>query len=195
MAIHVLRLPLGLLAPTILAFGDGAAPFTFHKMTRPMVIFCHLVGIRVMSYLDDFLWMSEPNQADRIRDFARWFLPQLGWVPNQKKSDWSTGTLKESLGFMADSAAMRLHVPEDKIARTVAQIDDALMSPQTTVGAVHSLWGTIVSLRPALQGASAYCYEIGRQTVAEKASGREGDDALSLCPASRDELLMLKTRI
>jgi hypothetical protein len=187
--------PLGLLAPTVLAFGDGTAPFTFHKITRPLVVFSHLVGIRVMSYLDDFLWMSEPERAEATSKFAQWLLPLLGWVPNLKKSDWTIGTVKESLGFVVDSTAMRLRVPEDKVSRIVAQIDEILGTPQTTVGAVHSLWGTIVSLRPALQGASAYCYEIGRQTVAERASGREGEDVMSLSPASTAELTMLRTHI
>ncbi len=96
---------------------------------------------------------------------------------------------------MVDSASMRLLVPEDKIIRVIAQIDAILGSPQTTVGAVHSLWGTIVSMRPALQGASAYCYEIGRQTVAERALGREGDDTMYLSQASTQELLLLRTHI
>ena len=90
---------------------------------------------------------------------------------------------------------MRLRVPEDKIVRIVAQIDEILGSPQTTVGAVHSLWGTIVSLRPALQGASAYCYEIGRQTVGERSSGKEGDDLMCLSSESRAELTMLRTHV
>ena len=157
--------PLGLLAPTVLAFGDGTAPFTFHEITRPMIGLCHrylvklVVGIRVMSNLDDFLWMSEAGHAEATPTFARWVLPLLGWVLNQTKSDWSISTVKKSLGFMVDSTAMRLRVPEDKIVRIVAQIDEILRSPQTTVGAVHSLWGTTVSLRPALQGASMHCYD------------------------------------
>ena len=187
--------PLGLMTPTVLSFGDGVAPFTFHKITRPMVAFAQLAGLRLMSYLDDFLFMTEPARADSTRTFAKWLLPFLGWVVNEDKSDWSSGTAKESLGFIVDSADMRLRVPADKIASIAAQITEALTPARTTVGILHSIWGRIQSLYPALQGASAYCSEIGRQVVAENAQGKEGSDEVLLTGASRAELVMLRGHV
>ena len=187
--------PLGLMTPTVLSFGDGVAPFTFHKITRPMVAFAQLAGLRLMSYLDDFLFMTEPARADSTRTFAKWLLPFLGWVVNEDKSDWSSGTAKESLGFIVDSADMRLRVPADKIASIAAQITEALTPARTTVGILHSIWGRIQSLYPALQGASAYCYEIGRQVVAKNAQKKEGPDEVLLKEASRAELVMLRGHV
>ena len=154
-----------------------------------------MIGLRVMSYLDDFLWMARCENAESTKKFAQWLMPALGWISNTNKADWSMGSVKESLGFMVDAEQMRLHVPADKIANICDMITEALSGQSTNVGLVHSIWGKIVSLRPALQGASAYCYEIGRQIVTERANGKEGPDSMLLSQASRDELMMLKTHI
>jgi hypothetical protein len=50
--------PVGLMAGTCLLFGDAQSPFTFHKITRHIVAISGTLGIRVTSYLDDFLWMA-----------------------------------------------------------------------------------------------------------------------------------------
>ena len=141
-----------------------------------MVAFAQLVQIRLLGYLDDFLFAETPERAADTRTFARWLLPFLGWVVNEPKSDWSLTTSKESLGFIVDSEQMRLKVPSDKIMAIVRQISEELAPPQTTVGSLHFVWGRIQSLYPALQGASAFCYEIGRQVVEERGLGKEGPD-------------------
>ena len=187
--------PLGLVCPTVLSFGDGLAPFIFSKITRPITAFCHVIGLRIMSYLDDFPWMALRENADSTKRFAQWLMPALGWISNTAKADWSMGSVKESLGFVVDAEAMRLRVPADKISTICDLITEALGGPVTNVGLVHSIWGKIVSLRPALQGASAYCYETGRQIVEERAKGKEGPDLMTLSQASRDELGMLKIHI
>ena len=107
--------PFGLVCPTVLSFGDGLAPFVFHKITRSITAFSHILGIRVMSYIDDFLWMAAPERAASTKAFAQWLMPALGWISNEIKSDWSVGSVKESLGFVVDAASMRLRVPDDKI--------------------------------------------------------------------------------
>jgi hypothetical protein len=108
--------PLGLVCPTVLSFGDGLAPFIFSKITRPITAFCHVIGLRIMSYLDDFLWMARCENAESTKKFARWLMPALGWISNTNKADWSMGSVKESLGFMVNAEQMRLHVTADKIA-------------------------------------------------------------------------------
>ena len=70
---------IGFLAPTVLAFGDGVAPFTFHKTTRPMVAFAQLAGLRLVPYLDDFLFCAEPQDADTTTARSRdGFFPSWG---------------------------------------------------------------------------------------------------------------------
>src|SRR5690348_9377866 len=49
---------------TVLTFGLSQAPMFFHKTMRTIVRLCRTLGIRVLNYLDDFLWCSEPNKAD-----------------------------------------------------------------------------------------------------------------------------------
>ena len=138
--------PLGLVCPTVLSFGDGLAPFVFSKITRPITAFCHVIGLRVMSYHEDLLWMANREMADSTRKFAQWLLPALGWISITGKADWSTGSIKESLGFVVDAEAMRLRVPADKIVTICSLITEVLSAPSTNVGLVHSIWGKIVSL-------------------------------------------------
>ncbi len=47
--------PRGLVCGSVLLFGVGQSPFCFHKITRCIVEFAGAVGVRVLSYLDDFL--------------------------------------------------------------------------------------------------------------------------------------------
>lgn len=76
--------PVGLMCGTSLLFGDGLGPFTFHKIAREIVAFAGAVGIRVMNYLDDWLWMAQPDRREGTKAFAEWLLPALGWTYNAK---------------------------------------------------------------------------------------------------------------
>ena len=157
--------------------------------------FAQLAGLRILPYLDDFLFCARPEEADVHRTFATWLLPFLGWIANEDKSDWSTSTTKESLGFVVDSSSMRLKVPADKIIFISGEITKALATTQVQLERLHSIWGMIQALYPALQGASAFCYEVGRQVVAETDKGLEGSDMISLSEAVKSELIMLRSHI
>ena len=74
--------PEELLCATVLPFGAGLGPFVFHKIVRQITAFAGLVGFRVMSYLDDFLWASEPEKRELT--FATWLLKGLGWAISPK---------------------------------------------------------------------------------------------------------------
>ena len=69
---------LGILAPTVLIFGDGQAPFTSHKVTRPMVALSGILKVRTLSYLADFLFAATPKEAPRTQSYAKWFFPLQG---------------------------------------------------------------------------------------------------------------------
>ena len=98
--------PKGLLVATILVFGAGTAPYIFHKITRPMVALAGALGVRLMSYLDDFLFMASPEETPDTQEFARWLFPLLGWQTNDK-CDWKPSRAKKFLGLIVDPQSER----------------------------------------------------------------------------------------
>ena len=147
--------PIGLMAGTCLLFGDAQAPFTFHKITRHIVAFAGRLGVRVLSYLDDFLWMAQPNKIAQTSAFAQWILPLLGWSLNQK-CDFTPSTFKKFLGFYVDSEAMRLKAPFRKVRETSRMIRDTITTGAATVKHLQSIAGKIISLRLAIPGTRAW---------------------------------------
>jgi hypothetical protein len=147
--------PIGLLAGTCLLFGDAQAPFTFHKITRHIVAISGVLGIRVMSYLDDFLWMATPDRIPQTSAFAQWILPLLGWSLNQK-CDFTPSTFKKFLGFYVDSAQMRLKAPFRKVREISGMLADAIAGRSCSLEHLQSLTGKIIALKLAIPGTRAW---------------------------------------
>lgn len=143
-----------ILAGTCLLFGDAQAPFTFHKITRHIVAISGVLGIRVMSYLDDFLWMATPDRIPQTSAFAQWILPLLGWSLNQK-CDFTPSTFKKFLGFYVDSAQMRLKAPFRKVREISGMLADAIAGRSCSLEHLQSLTGKIIALKLAIPGTRA----------------------------------------
>ena len=147
--------PLGLLAGTVLLFGDAQAPFTFHKITRPMVALAGILSVRVMAYLDDFMWMASDEELPATSRFAQWILPLLGWTPNEK-CEWEPTMQKKFLGFIVDSESMRLKALPRKVADITSRINSALEPPTCPLRELERLVGKIIALKLAIPGTRAY---------------------------------------
>ena len=148
--------PLGILAPTVLIFGDGQAPFTFHKVTRPMTALAGILGIRCLSYLDDFLFAASPDKIPMTQSFARWLFPLLGWSTNDK-CDWDPGFVKEFLGFSLDSNEFRIKTPLRKLDDLLSRITSLLESQHhCDMDELASFVGKLIALLPAVPGVSAW---------------------------------------
>jgi hypothetical protein len=183
--------PIGLMAGTCLLFGDAQAPFTFHKITRHIVAFAGRLGVRVLSYLDDFLWMAQPNKIAQTSAFAQWILPLLGWSLNQK-CDFTPSTFKKFLGFYVDSEAMRLKAPFRKVRETSRMIRDTITTGAATVKHLQSIAGKIISLRLAIPGTRAWTRSTNELIAKATREGQAGGEAVPITEAvARDWTFLL----
>ena len=179
------------MAGTCLLFGDAQAPFTFHKITRHIVAFAGRLGVRVLSYLDDFLWMAQPNKIAQTSAFAQWILPLLGWSLNQK-CDFTPSTFKKFLGFYVDSEAMRLKAPFRKVRETSRMIRDTITTGAATVKHLQSIAGKIISLRLAIPGTRAWTRSTNELIAKATREGQAGGEAVPITEAvARDWTFLL----
>ena len=186
--------PEGLSCGTCLLFGDAQAPFTFHKITRHIVAFSGICRVRVLSYLDDFLWMAQPGQSHSTSAFAQWILPLLGWTLNNK-CDWTPSTFKKFLGLFIDSAQRRLKAPFRKVRSICESMEQALKSNALQFDALTSLPGRIIALKLAIPGTRAWTRALYRCEAQARAEGAADEQLIPLTEEVREEFRFLLSHL
>jgi hypothetical protein len=70
-----------------LPFGLASAPRAFCRVLAPVVGWCHLKGIRLLAYLDDWLLLGEiPEELAMMTEQVCRMLVSLGWLISEEKS-------------------------------------------------------------------------------------------------------------
>jgi len=105
----------------VLIFGLNLAPMIFHKIMREVVRFFRALGIKVLNYIDDFLFNETVEKIRPLIEFVRWLLPRLGWTTNEK-CEWDPKFAVVFLGLIADTEKYEYRVPDEKIRRVAAVI-------------------------------------------------------------------------
>lgn len=70
--------PKSLLVATFWVFGAGTATYIGHKITGPMVALAGALGGRLMSYLDDALFMTSPEETKDTHGVCEMVVPTAG---------------------------------------------------------------------------------------------------------------------
>ena len=105
-----------------LPFGWCNSPYFFTKLMRVFVQHIRApfgrVGLRVLPYLDDFLFMIDGLGAAHagVR-FVLDTLAMLGLVPHPKKCHWEPTQVLEHLGFFIDTHRGLFYVPAQKVRK------------------------------------------------------------------------------
>jgi hypothetical protein len=98
-----------------LPFGLSIAPFWFTKFLRPIVQFLRTRGFRMVSYVDDFLFLLRGKNIEiKIKEILKTFR-RFGLSINLEKSSLSPSTQMEFLGLILDSQSMTIQAPKKKI--------------------------------------------------------------------------------
>lgn len=111
----------------VLPFGLAWAPFIFHKVMRQFVKLVRAQGVRILSYLDDFLVLAA--SADDLRAARRVVeetAARLGVIFSEEKCCWEPRRRVEWLGTAIDLENMAVSVPETKKVSTRKQLGDLL---------------------------------------------------------------------
>jgi hypothetical protein len=104
----------------VLPFGLAISPLCFTKFLRPMVQFLREMGLRVVSYVDDFIFfMKNPDlaQVQKIVDTFEAF----GLKINTQKSFLNPSQKLEFLGMILDSKRMLIRAPKSKIRNAIRE--------------------------------------------------------------------------
>jgi hypothetical protein len=181
-----------------LPFGLSCSPYFFVKTVRPCVLYLRARGLRLSSYMDDFLWLNALNTAcaEDSLTFRR-EMRALGWTINEPKSTKEPTQRAEHLGMIVDTsgAEVLIRVPYDKLkrirqeaqrlARTAAQGPVVLRNLARVAGLCLSVSRAVTPARLLLRACFAVIRE-GRQGIR---SGRFGwNKRVQLTSSALEEL-------
>ena len=89
---------------TCLPFSLLCAPWAFTKVMKPVAIFLHSMGVRMIVYIDDILVMAETaTQVKSHLDALVFLLTGLGFIINVKNSVTTPTQQIDFLGLRVDS--------------------------------------------------------------------------------------------
>ena len=98
-----------------LPFGLSSAPRVFTKLLKPVVTLLRQIGLRLIIYLDDMLFMHvNREQLEAMAPMIVSLFKALGLMLNKVKSLLIPTQLIEFLGFQINSCNLRLSLPLKK---------------------------------------------------------------------------------
>lgn len=146
----------------VLLFGLCQAPFVFTKVCRVVVRFFGALMIRVVNFVDDFLFCEEPNKLEDLQKFVDTIFHLLGWTFSLK--DNQVGERVNFLGFVVDSIQRRFFITDKvrvKVLRLIevtcqSIVDRRLLSVQD----IRRVTGKLVSLKLAIPSVTIWMRDL-----------------------------------
>ena len=146
----------------VLLFGFCQAPFIFTKVCRVIVRFCGALLIKVMNFIDDFLFTADKTVIEKLRVFMEFIFEVLGWTLSTK--DNQVGEKVKFLGFVVDSVQRKFHIPDTVCQKTIKLIetvcDTSRQGGKLKLNDVERLTGKLVSLRLAIPSVQVWIREV-----------------------------------
>jgi hypothetical protein len=144
------------IAPRVVVFGEAQAPWAFSKIQRKSIVeWARSMGIRVVNYIDDFIWMCKRNELPWVRENVQKILQLLGWETNDK-CDWEGRTCVKFLGFEVDSDKMEFRVGNEKGNKIIQVVNQMLKDKVCTNDSLRSLVGKIIATKIAMEPAQLF---------------------------------------
>lgn len=132
--------------------GFCQAPFLFTKIVRVVVRFFGALLIRLMNFVDDFLFTDKAEKITELAQFVDKVLHLLGWVLSMK--DNQMGEKVRFLGFIIDTTTRRFSIDPKTRLKTVKMIElvieKSTRRETITVSEIQSLTGKLTSLKLAI---------------------------------------------
>jgi hypothetical protein len=172
-----------------LPFGLAVAPRLFTKVLKPVVALLRRAGIRLIIYLDDLLFMNQSKEGLGLdMATARYLLENLGFVINLEKSCFVPTQTLEFLGFVVNTQAMTLLLPDCKVESIKSHCSYLLALHEVSVRDLSQLIGKLTASIQAIFPAPLhyrYLQHLKHQALAQQ----KGYDAtIPLSNEAREEL-------
>ena len=140
-----------------LPFGLAPAPYAFSRVVKAVVKHCRHMGMRLHSYLDDWL---QPSQSRSLSLFHREQLLDtvlsLGFVPNWIKSELVPSQKFSFLGARFCLEEGLIGPSLDRITRLETLIQKMLSARSASARQIHSLLGQMESMARLLPDGRAH---------------------------------------
>ena len=173
-----------------LPFGLSSAPRVFTKVLKPFVWSIRNKGIRMVIYLDDMTIISSSRElSSQEAAIVVQILESLGFIINKEKSVLIPSQKIVFLGYVIDSVAMTVSLPEVKLNKLKEQTLSLWKRPQCSIRELAHVIGLIVSSFPAIKPASLYYRDLEVCKLAALSSSDGDYNAIvSLSQLARDGL-------
>ena len=169
----------------VLPFGLSASPYFFCKTIRPVVKYLRMRGVRVASYVDDFILLSQKQCMQSHRKLFLDTLTQLGWVINSEKSSLSPDVTKNYIGYKITTGDKpTLHVPNERIHKLRKDLKRVLAQCHVKARMLARIAGQCVSMSKAVLPAQLLL----RNTYRLLASKHNWSNILTLDRDTRSDL-------
>ena len=107
----------------VLPFGLSSAPWIFSRVIKPVKKYLRSLGVRVTSFLDDFLILDVSRPlTDACTKSTTDLLQKLGFKINWEKSSIIPQQRLEYLGVILDLQNLTLSLPQEKINKIIAYV-------------------------------------------------------------------------
>lgn len=173
-----------------LPFGCASAPWLFTKLLKPAVALLRGLGIRVIVYLDDFLFLSQ-SREELIRhlSIAESLLKSLGFIVNSEESIREPSRCIEFLGLILDSLLLKYSLPAEKRHSIISLCRDIVKKSQVSLRDVASLLGNFSWASLAVPYASAHIRAVQAIHISQlKFNGGDMRAKVSLSEEARADL-------
>ena len=165
------------------------APFYFTKICRPIISFLGALLIRVINFVDDFLFSESSERLQALKTFINMLLHGLGWTVNDSKSQ--EGHSVRFLGYTLDASLGNFQVPVDKVEKAQQLLTKLTASADATnsisTKLLESTLGTLLSARLAIPLLSVFTRDLYTPWKDPNFRMTPGM-SVTVTPAMRDEL-------
>ena len=170
-------------------------------LIKPLIAFCHSLGIRLSIYLDDgrVLAASKWECEFKMKLVLDIFQRAAGWNIQWAKTILEPSQQMSYLGFITDSVTMTYSVDLAKQTLITDQIKSLLSNPLTSVSTLNlaSLLGKIASLNPSHGNIVSTMTRSGQNLLGKtvKLNSDNWDCSLILTQNCLDELSFLAEKM
>jgi hypothetical protein len=176
-----------------LPFGLKSAPALFEMFSTAIENFIRGEGVdSIFHYLDDFLLLSmSMNQSLVEYDTVLRVFRELG-VELAKEKLATPSTRLEFLGLILDTDSMTIELPQDKLTRYRATLEDLRARREATVEELQQLVGVLVYSAMVIQYGRSFYYHLIQMMKNARMSWKKGACSTVKLPLSAGALRELE---
>ena len=138
----------------VLCFGWSLSPYYFCKIIRCFVGYIRNNNIKIVSYVDDFILPSNPQNIENDKNFTLKELKLFGLPLNEPKSDLKPSSKKKFIGFIVETDSnkniVKISIPSERIRKVKKDIKKAILKEQVSARFLARIAGQLISMTKAI---------------------------------------------